>query len=161
MNLNATLFIQCLVFFALSWFTARFVWPPVAKILDERAQKIAQGLADSEKARFFLSDAQEKADQSLKKVSEVVREKTFEAEKRASEILAQAHSEAQDIVLQAKKKAGEASVQAKERAKEELMKDFSGLVWEATRAILQREVDMHVHHDVLENMRQNWLSHGE
>ena len=45
MNLNATLIAQLVVFFILAWFTMKFVWPPILKALDERAQKIADGLA--------------------------------------------------------------------------------------------------------------------
>ncbi|NCZ74123.1 MAG: F0F1 ATP synthase subunit B, partial [Betaproteobacteria bacterium] len=35
MNINATLIIQIVVFIILWWFTARFVWPPITKALDE------------------------------------------------------------------------------------------------------------------------------
>lgn len=45
MNLNATLFAQLIVFGILVWFTMRFVWPPIVKALDERAEKVAEGLA--------------------------------------------------------------------------------------------------------------------
>ena len=45
MNLNATLFAQLAVFFILAWFTMKFVWPPIVRALDERATKIAEGLA--------------------------------------------------------------------------------------------------------------------
>ena len=51
MNINATLFAQAIVFAILVWFTMQFVWPPIAKALDERAQKISEGLAASEKPR--------------------------------------------------------------------------------------------------------------
>ena len=45
MSINATFFAQLVVFFILVMFTMKFVWPPIAKALDERAQKIADGLA--------------------------------------------------------------------------------------------------------------------
>jgi ATP synthase B/B' CF(0) len=38
-NINATLFAQAIVFAILVWFTMKFVWPPIAKALDERAIK--------------------------------------------------------------------------------------------------------------------------
>jgi len=44
-NLNATLIAQTIVFFLLAGFTMKFVWPPLIKALDERAKKIADGLA--------------------------------------------------------------------------------------------------------------------
>ncbi|MEY4537638.1 MAG: hypothetical protein RL171_1789, partial [Pseudomonadota bacterium] len=45
MSINATLFLQLIVFLILAWFTMKFVWPPITKALDERAEKIASGLA--------------------------------------------------------------------------------------------------------------------
>ena len=44
MNINATLIAQLIVFLILVWFTMTYVWPPIVKALDERAQKIAEGL---------------------------------------------------------------------------------------------------------------------
>lgn len=58
MNLNATIFFQMLVFFVLGWFTMKFVWPPLTKAIDERRQKIADGLAAAEKGKADLAQAQ-------------------------------------------------------------------------------------------------------
>ena len=44
MNLNATLIAQIVVFLALWWFTAKYVWPPITKALDDRSRKIARSL---------------------------------------------------------------------------------------------------------------------
>ena len=54
MSINATLFVQAIVFAILVWFTMKFVWPPIAVALDERAKKIADGLAaaDGPKLNF-------------------------------------------------------------------------------------------------------------
>ena len=57
MNLNATLFAQIVVFGILWWFTMKFVWPPITKALDERASKIADGLAAADKAKLELANA--------------------------------------------------------------------------------------------------------
>lgn len=54
MNLNATLIAQLVVFFILAWVTMKFVWPPIVKALDERAKKIADGLAAADKAKADL-----------------------------------------------------------------------------------------------------------
>lgn len=43
MNINATLWIQWIPFAILAWVTAQFIWPVIAKALDERAAKIADG----------------------------------------------------------------------------------------------------------------------
>ena len=62
MNINATLFAQAIVFAILVWFTMKFVWPPIAKALDERALKISEGLASAEKAKTELAAANKRGD---------------------------------------------------------------------------------------------------
>ena len=57
MSINATLIAQLIVFLILVWFTMKFVWPPITKALDERAQKIAAGLSAADKAKSELTAA--------------------------------------------------------------------------------------------------------
>ena len=57
MNLNATFIFQTIVFLILAWFTMQFVWPPVMKALDDRARKIADGLAAADRAKLELNEA--------------------------------------------------------------------------------------------------------
>ena len=51
MSINGTLVAQAIVFALLVLFTMKFVWPPIAAALDERASKIASGLAAADKAK--------------------------------------------------------------------------------------------------------------
>src|SRR5690606_39838146 len=46
------------VLFGSGWFTMKFVWPPLTKAIDERRQKIAAGLADAERGKADLAQAQ-------------------------------------------------------------------------------------------------------
>ena len=46
MNINLTLIAQAVSFALFIWFTAKFVWPPLMKAIEERQQKIAEGLPD-------------------------------------------------------------------------------------------------------------------
>ena len=57
MSINGTLVAQAIVFALLVLFTMKFVWPPIATALDERASKIADGLAAADKAKSELSSA--------------------------------------------------------------------------------------------------------
>jgi F-type H+-transporting ATPase subunit b len=43
----------------------KFVWPPLAAALDERAQKIADGLAAADKAKSELAAANQRVDAEL------------------------------------------------------------------------------------------------
>ena len=64
MNLNATLIAEVIVFLLLCWFTMKFVWPPIAKALDERADKIAEGLAAAERGKSDFEQAEKKLQDS-------------------------------------------------------------------------------------------------
>ena len=65
MNLNATIFAQIIVFGILVWFTMKYVWPPIAKALDERADKIAEGLAAAERGKSDFEQAEKKVAELL------------------------------------------------------------------------------------------------
>jgi len=65
-SINATLFAQLVVFFILAWFTMKFVWPPIVKALDERAQKIADGLSAADKAKAEAEQEAVKARETLR-----------------------------------------------------------------------------------------------
>ncbi len=51
MNLTATFLAQLAAFFIFAWMMAKFVWPPMTKALDERAEKVRAGLAAADKAK--------------------------------------------------------------------------------------------------------------
>src|SRR5271157_1325343 len=57
MNLNATLIVQAIVFIVLGWVTMKFIWPPLIRALDERRQKIADGLAAADEGTKSLTEA--------------------------------------------------------------------------------------------------------
>ena len=67
MSINGTLIAQAIVFALLVLFTMKFVWPPIAAALDERASKIAAGLAAADKAKSELSVANKRVDEELTK----------------------------------------------------------------------------------------------
>ena len=56
MSITGTLIVQMIVFLILVGFTMKFIWPPVVKALDERAEKISHGLAAAENAKLELSN---------------------------------------------------------------------------------------------------------
>ena len=71
MNLNATLLGQMIAFGLFVWFCWKFVWPPLLAAMEERAEKIEQGLKDSEESAKKILDAEE---QSKKMLAEAKKE---------------------------------------------------------------------------------------
>ena len=57
MNINLTLFGQMVTFAIFVWFCMRFVWPVILSAMEERQEKITQGLAAADQALQELADA--------------------------------------------------------------------------------------------------------
>ncbi len=152
MNLNMTFFGQMITFIVLIWFTMKFIWPPLNKAIEERQQKIAEGLAAAEQSQKNLAQAQQSVDAELRS-----------ARTKANEIIEQAHQRANQIIDQAKNDAvGEANRQkaaaeaeiaaASNRAREELRKQVSTLAVTGAEKLLKREIDANAHKALLDEL---------
>jgi F-type H+-transporting ATPase subunit b len=152
-NLNATLFAQLVVFFILAWFTMKFVWPPIMKALDERAKKIADGLAAADKAKSDLSLTEKRAVEELRKARETGADMRSGAERQAAKIIDEARHEATRIIAQAREAAGEEAGAASQRAKEALRDHVAQLAVAGAERILRREINAQVHAELLANLK--------
>ncbi len=153
MNLNATLFAQIVVFGILWWFTMKFVWPPITKALDERATKIASGLAAADKAKLELANANKSVQEQLSQSRDEIAKRLADAEKRGNALIeearARAAAEAAKIVAEAKADAEQLAVQAREALREQV----AGLAVKGAEQILRREVSAQVHADLLSRLK--------
>ncbi len=153
MSINATLFVQAVVFLLLVLFTMKFVWPPIAKALDERAQKIAAGLAAAEKAKAELASANQRVEQELQASRTETSNRLADAERRAQQIIeeakARATEEANKIVAAARDEAEQQSVHAREVLREQV----ATLAVKGAEQILRKEVDANVHADLLNRLK--------
>lgn len=153
MNINATLFAQFIVFFLFAWITMKYIWPPITRILDERAKKIADALTAAERGQQDLIATQEQIKQDLQKTHE-----------RALSILNEAHERAKKIIeesqLLAKQESAKRLTNAKKQikqeilhAKEVLQKEVANLVIMGVEKILEKEVDAKQHANLLNNLK--------
>lgn len=154
MNLNVTLVAQLVVFFILVWFTMQFVWPPIVKALDERAAKVADGLAAADKAKADLAHAEKKVVEEMRKARESASEARTSAEKQASQIVDEARAEANRIIAQAREAAEGEAAAAAQRVKEALRDQVAILAVAGAEKILRKEVDAKAHADLLANLKQ-------
>jgi F-type H+-transporting ATPase subunit b len=142
-----------IVFFILWWVVARFVWPPLVKALDERATKVAEGLAAAERGKADLASASKLAEQELSRARQEGGQRVAEAEKRAQlsaeEIRSNAQAEAARIINQAKQDAE----QQVSRARDVLRAEVANLAVRGAEQILRREVDPKVHAALLDQLK--------
>ncbi|MGD9946266.1 MAG: F0F1 ATP synthase subunit B [Burkholderiaceae bacterium] len=153
MNLNATLIVQIVVFLALWWFTAKFVWPPITKALDERSKKIADGLAAADKAKADLVAAERRVEQELLQARAGAAEVRSGAEKQAAGIVEKARSEAAAIIAAARKSAEEEAALAAQKAKDQLREQVAQLAVAGAERILRKEIDAGKHADIVSNLK--------
>ena len=153
MNINATLFLQAIVFAVLVWFTMKFVWPPITKALDERAQKIADGLAAADKAKSELASANARVEQELSASRNETASRLADAERRAQGIIdeakARATEEGNKIIAAARSEAEQQAVQAREVLREQV----AVLAVKGAEQILRKEVNAGVHADLLSRLK--------
>ena len=152
MDINLTFIVQGIAFFAVAWMVMKFGWPHINAAIEERQQKIAEGLAAADRSQKDLAQAQEKVNEALK-----------EARTKANEIIDQAHQRANQIVEAAKNDAiAEANRQkalglaeidaASTRAKEELRRQVSVLAVSGAEKLLKREIDANAHKALLDEL---------
>lgn len=152
MNINLTLIGQTLTFFVFIWFCAKYVWPSLISVMEEREKKIADGLQAAERATKDLELAQKSATGKL-----------HEAKEQASAIIDQANKRATQIVDEAKEQAkveserlisaAKAEIeQEANRTKESLRGQVATLAIAGAEKILQKSVDAKAHNDLLSKL---------
>jgi F-type H+-transporting ATPase subunit b len=152
-NINGTLVAQAIVFALLVLFTMKFVWPPIATALDERASKIADGLAAADKAKSELSSANKRVEAELAKSRTETTASLADAERRGQAIVEEAKSKATEegnkIIAAAKVEAEQQTVKARETLREQV----AALAVKGAEQILRKEVNAGVHADLLGRLK--------
>ncbi len=152
MNINATLWIQWIPFAVLVWVTAKFIWPPLAKALDERAQKIADGLAAADRAKLELTNANKRVEEQLSATRDESAKRIADAERHGAALIEDAKrraaEEAAKIVAAAKAEAEQQLVAAREQLREQV----AVLAVKGAEQILRREVNAQVHAELLSGL---------
>ncbi|KTD57173.1 H+-transporting ATP synthase chain b [Legionella sainthelensi] len=152
MEINLTLIIQMLVFAAFVLFTMKLVWPPLAKAMEERQDKIADGLASAERGRKELELAQHRVKDELKQAKIQSTDIIEKANKRAAQIIEEAKEAAKHEAQIQMKLAQEQLMQQINHAKDELRKQVANLAITGAEKILMREVDAKANTALLDNL---------
>jgi F-type H+-transporting ATPase subunit b len=151
-NLNATLFAQFVVFFILAIFTMKFVWPPLMKALDERAERIANGLAAADRGKAEMAAAEKRIAAELAATRDESTKRIADAEKRAAAIIEEAKQQASVEAARIIEGAKADAEQQVTRAREELRGQVAALAVQGAEQILKREVNAAAHADLLNRL---------
>ena len=152
MNINLTLIVQMFVFALLIWFTMKVVWPLILGPMDERARRIADGLAAADKGQKDLAQAKSRSDDIIGEARVKAVQIVDQAQHRANELIAQAKttaiSEGERLVAAAQQ---EIELESN-RAREILRREVAALAVIGASRLLEREVDAKAHADLLNKL---------
>jgi F-type H+-transporting ATPase subunit b len=144
-----TLIGQTIAMIVFVWFCMKFIWPPLLAAIEERQEKIAEGLAAADKGQESLAKATAESEGIID-----------DARKQATSILDQANARANEIVADGKadgvkereRQLGAAKAEIEQeanRAREELRGQVSAIAVASAEKILEREIDSKQHEDIL------------
>ena len=152
MSINVTLFVQMVVFGLLVWFTMTFIWPVIREALDEREQRIADGLAAAEKGRSDLESAEAEAQTIIAAAREQARDILNKASARSTGIVGEARSLGEEEKRKRLESAqAEIDVEVN-RAREELRNQVAVIAVAGAEKVLAREIDTEAHRELLDRL---------
>ena len=150
--INLSLIGQMIAFAIFVGFCMKFVWPPLINAINERQQKIQEGLSAAEKARADLASAEARVEEQFITAKTEANAIIERASKTANQIIeeakVQAQLESERIVAQAHT-AMEAEV-TKTRAS--LRDEVAALAVLGAEKILQSSVDRQKHEAMLHDL---------
>jgi F-type H+-transporting ATPase subunit b len=152
MDINLTFIIQGLAFFAVAWMVMKFGWPHIMAAIEERQQKIAEGLAAADNAQKNLAQAQDKVNEELKAARAKANEIIEQAHQRANQIIDAAKTEAINEAARQKALAESEIAASTTRAREDLRRHVSALAVTGAEKLLRREIDANAHKALLDEL---------
>ena len=149
---NITFVIQGLAFFAVVWLVMKFGWPHIIAAIEERQQKIAEGLAAADRAKAELKDADARVADEIKKARAQAAEIVEKAGQQANQIVDKAKA---DALLEAARVKATAQAEIDGmvgKAREALRNQVSTLAVQGASKILQREINPDAHKALLDQL---------
>ena len=153
MSITGTLIVQMIVFLILVGFTMKYIWPPLVKALDERAEKISHGLAAAEHAKIELSNVHREVETRMAATRSESAAVLADAERRAQQIIDEAKSRASEEAARIVASARDEALQEAVKVRESLRGEVAVLAVKGAEQILRKEVNAQVHADLLSRLK--------
>ena len=152
MNLNATILAQMLIFAIVIWIAMKFLWPEITGGIQERAKKIAEGLAAAEQGQKDLAAAESRVEELVKAARERALAMEHQAQAQANQIVEAARQTAQ---AEGARLLGMAHAQVAldtQKARDELRRQVAALAVSGAQKIIEREIDPRTHAQLLDKL---------
>ena len=151
MNITATLFGRMITFVIFVWFIKAYLWEPLTQAMEDRTNKISEGLASAELGEKKI----EEANIEYNKIVD-------DAKQKASDVIAMAQQQSglmiDDAKITSKKEADKIISLSNQQlaqdvniAKEQLKNDISRIAIECAEKIIKAEIDEEKHKAIFDD----------
>lgn len=131
---------QSINFIIVAWLLWRFAFKPVMATLDERQQKIADGLRYTEESKQKLEDAEREKAEVLRQANANAQQLLTEARDKAKDYEEKQREETAHIVEDMRKRAEEANALERQRMLSEVRKEIAQLVVLTSAKVLKSQL---------------------
>ena len=152
MNLNATILAQMVIFALVIWVAMKFLWPEITGSIQERAKKIAEGLAAAERGQKDLLAAESRVEELVKAARERALAMEHQAQARANQIVEAAKQTAQTEAARLIEAAHAQVALETQKARDELRRQVAALAVSGAEKIIEREIDPRTHTQLLDKL---------
>lgn len=160
MSIDLTFIGQIVVFLTFLGLMKKYLYGPLSDLMEERSEKIAQGLAAADAGNEARAKAEAEMSKQLKEARGKAQEILVAAEKRAAEIAEEvtikARNEAQQIVDAAREEVG-AEVN---KARQALRKEVADIAMLAAERVLDTELDEKRHAKLIDAVISQEIGHA-
>jgi len=148
-DINMTLIYQMIAFAVFVGVCMKFVWPPLMNAIEERQNKIAEGLAAAERSSQDLELAKQSAAEIIKEAKEQAASIVDQANKRHANVVDTAKDDARVEADRIISSAMAELDQELNRAREQLRQQLSSLAVQGAEKILERNINAKDQEEIL------------
>jgi F-type H+-transporting ATPase subunit b len=151
MNITATLFGQMITFVIFVWFIKAYLWEPLTQAMEDRTNKISEGLASAELGEKKIEEANIEynkiIDDAKQKASDVISMAQQQSGLMIEDAKATSKKEADKIIsLSNQQLAQDVNI-----AKEQLKNDISRIAIECAEKIIKAEINEEKHKAIFDD----------
>lgn len=147
---NATFIPEAITFLVLVWIVAKWVAPPISKVLETRRAQIAASLEVIEVAKATEEESRVRAEAMLAAAAREARAALEAATRLGEEVREEMSRRAREEYERTLARAQLEIERATQRATDELRRRVADLVVIATEAVIGREIDIEAHRDLID-----------
>ena len=150
LDVNGTLIAEVVAFILMVVILARYAYPRIMQVAEEREKKIEAGVRAAEEAEKRLAEVQEQVahilDEARDQAREIIARAHREAVIEAEEVRIKARADAEALLERATAEIGA----ERDRAIQELRAQVSALVVEATTIVIRETLDAKAHERLID-----------